>query len=236
MLRIVLLFILAFPYSNHLIAENNNPDPWEGFNRKVFAFNEYVDKTTLKPAARAYKAIAPEPIEYMTNNFFGNLGDFTTAANDLLQFDLKQAANDGGRFIINSTLGLGGLLDVASAMGLEKHREDFGLTLASWGVKSGPYLVLPFQGPSTIRGSVGRAVDGGVISIVPNQINDTQTNVALFAYGTVNTRANLLDAEKIVSGDRYLFIRDAYLSRVDTQVNGIEADDGFGSDGFDDDF
>lgn len=235
-LRILFKCFLLLSLSNLSLADSEISDPLEGMNRKVFTFNETVDKYFLKPIAKGYKWLAPDPVEYMVGNFFSNLGDFTVFSNDLLQLDFKQSGNDGGRFLINSTLGFGGLLDVASSMGLEKHREDFGLTLAHWGVSAGPYLVLPFIGSTTVRDGVGKGVDVAFINILPNQINDNQTNYALAATNAVNIRSKFLNAEGMFSGDKYLFVRDAFMSRRNALIDGPSVDDGFGDGEFEEEW
>lgn len=128
-----------------------NVDSLESFNRSIYSFNVGLDKYFLKPIAKGYKAVTPEFVNTSVTNFFSNLGDVGNAVNNLLQFKVNDAINDTERFVFNSTFGFAGLLDVASAAGLEKHNEDFGQTLARWGVGSGPYIMLPFLGPSTIR-------------------------------------------------------------------------------------
>ncbi len=216
LLRILLLSVLV---SGCAVAPNKS-DPFEKFNRGVFAFNEGVDKIMLKPVAESYQAIMPEPIDQGITNFFNNLDDIIVIANDLLQFKLKQAATDSGRLLLNSTIGLIGFVDVASEVGLPKHEEDFGQTLGSWGITSGPYLVLPFFGPSSVRDALGKGVD---ILFDPRvyYAHAQGTNARNFVLTTnvisaVDTRANLLEVEKILQTaalDRYSYIRNAYLTR-----------------------
>lgn len=186
-------------------------DPIEPFNRAVFAFNETVDRNVLKPVAKGYDKVVPSPLKRMVNNFFSNLNDIVVTFNDLLQFKFRQAASDGSRVIFNSTFGLLGLFEVTTR--LEKHNEDFGQTLRYWGVPSGPYLVLPFLGPSTVTDAVGLAVDtyAGVI----HNINDDVIRNTLYVVNGIRTRANLLDKEQVLDNalDRYSFLRDAYLMR-----------------------
>lgn len=198
-----------------VVKETANPrDPLEAYNRSMYQFNEGVDKAVVKPLAKTYNYILPEPVRKMVSNFFGNLYDIRTTFNDLLQLKFDQAGNDAGRVIINSTFGILGLFDVADH--LEKHDEDFGQTLGYWGVKSGPYFVLPILGPRNVRDTVGFIVDVftnlnpiGWLDYVPAR------NIL---YGTlwVDTRAGLLDSEQIVDEaavDRYSFIRDGYMQR-----------------------
>ncbi len=199
-------------------------DPLESYNRAVYQFNDNVDRYFLKPVAQGYDAVTPAPVQKGVSNFFGNLGDVVTIFNDLLQFKVVQFASDTGRFLINSTLGLGGLIDWASDMGLEKHHEDFGQTLGYWGVPPGPYFVIPFVGPSTIRDAGGEVVDTREFDPIWREIHDgfptsgrdeaTAWNLRIAK--AIDTRASLLKAEKILDEaalDRYTFIREAYLQR-----------------------
>ena len=189
-------------------------DPFEGFNRGVFEFNDVLDRYALKPIAQGYQAVVPETIRFIVGNVFANLGDVYTAFNQLLQGKPRFALTDMTRFVVNSTLGFAGAADVASAIGLERHNEDFGQTLGRWGVPSGPYLVLPFFGPSSLRDAPARYVDSfgnpvGYVSDIP--VRNT-------AYGlsVVDTRASLLKSERLLDGaalDKYSLIRDGWLQR-----------------------
>ena len=185
-------------------------DPFESFNRGVYAFNDTVDRAVAKPIAQGYSSVTPGPVKTMVSNFFSNLDDVVVTANDLLQLKFKQAASDGARVIFNSTFGLLGLINVTDK--LEKHNEDFGQTLGYWGVPSGPYLVLPILGPSTIRDGTGRYADG-FASVISNT-KQVPTRNSAWALEGVDTRAGLLETEKVMDDaviDRYSFIRDAYL-------------------------
>lgn len=189
-------------------ASSNSQDPFESFNRGVYHFNDAVDKVALKPAALAYEAIMPEPAKQASGNFFSNLDDLVTTLNDLLQFKFAEAASDGSRFLFNSTFGLFGVMDVAD--GLEKRNEDFGQTLGYWGVGSGPYLMLPFIGPSSLRDVTRYPVDPNPIA----DIDHSRTRNQLMLAKVVETRASLLEKEAILDEaaiDRYAFIRDTYL-------------------------
>ena len=194
-------------------------DPLERFNRGVFAFNDAVDRAVTKPLAKAYEAVVPQFARQYVGNFFGNLGDVLTAANQLLQGKPALAASDAGRVVVNTVFGFAGLLDIASDLGMEKHREDFGQTLGRWGAPSGPYLVLPVLGPSSVRDGVGTAVD---LTADPlRQFDPTDVRNSAVALRVVDTRQRLLDAEKLVEGaalDRYSFLRDAYLQRRRSQI------------------
>lgn len=191
-------------------------DPYESFNRKVWSFNKGVDKVILKPAAKGYKAVTPDLVEKGVSNFFTNIGEVPTIINDLLQFKLGKAAKDTGRFLINTTLGLAGLLDPATDMGLENQPEDFGQTLATWGIGDGSYLMLPFLGPSTTRDAFGQVIDSAVIYNLYEELdNDTQTEIILRGLDLVQTRAGLLSLDEQLNSapDDYKLIRDVYLQR-----------------------
>lgn len=205
-------------------------DPWEGFNRKVHTFNEVADRWVLRPVARGYVKVTPDPVEQGVSNFFGNLLEVRNVLNDVLQWKWKQAGNDTGRFLINSTLGVAGVFDVARHMNLEQSDgEDFGQTLAVWGVKDGPFVVLPFLGPSTIRDTAGLPVDW--MSHPIDEIDHVPTRNTVQALDFINTRAELLQAEAFVSGDRYVFLREAYLQRRNYLIKDGEVEDDFGDFG-----
>jgi len=192
-------------------AHNPN-DPLEPLNRGIYRFNDTVDKAVIKPVAQGYSAVMPAVGKTMVSNFFSNLDDVVVTANDLLQFKLVQGFSDGMRVFVNTTIGVFGLIDVASTGELKKHNEDFGQTLGKWGVGNGPYLVLPILGPSTLRDSAGLYVDG--YSSPVYQIKHMRTrNQAYLARG-INLRAELLDQEKVLREamlDPYEFTRDSYL-------------------------
>ncbi len=213
--------------SGSLLAQDIEQDPWENFNRSIFNFNEGLDKAIAKPIAKGYRAITPDPVEQSISNVFSNLLEVRNVINDVLQGKLGQAANDSGRFLVNSTLGLAGLFDVAEKMGLpQSDGEDFGQTLAVWGVGKGPFVMLPLFGPSSLRGTVGLPVDS--YSNPVTYINDVPVRNSLYFVDLVATRASLLDAEALISGDKYVFLREAYLQRRDYLVNdGALEDDSF---------
>lgn len=192
----------------------NPADPLESINRGIYKFNDTVDKAVIKPVARGYKAVMPTTGRIMVTNFFSNLDDVVVTANDLLQFKFKQGFSDGMRFFVNSTIGVFGLIDVASIDGLPKHHEDFGLTLGKWGVGNGPYLVLPILGPSTLRDGIGDYVD--TIPDPTFQTDHIPTRNQIYVTKKINRRAELLDQEKVLDEamiDPYEFVRDAYLLR-----------------------
>ena len=190
---------------------NNPTDPYEGFNRAMFQVNEGLDKV-VKPVAQGYDAAAPLPVKVGVGNFFGNLADMWTALNNFLQGKGGQGASDLGRVLVNSTIGIGGVFDVASEMGLEKHSEDFGQTLGTWGVGDGPYFVWPFIGPRTTRDTFGWALDSQVDPVM--NLSDVPLRNSLAGIRLIDVRASLLPADKIVESaafDKYTYIRDAYL-------------------------
>ncbi|MYM93837.1 MlaA family lipoprotein [Duganella vulcania] len=201
-------------------AGPNPRDPYEGFNRAMFSFNDTVDTYALKPAATAYRNVLPNFVQTGVNNFFGNLADAWTGVNNLLQGHGEAGMSDVTRFALNSTLGIVGLFDIASEAGLQKHKEDFGQTLGTWGVPSGPYLMLPLLGPSTVRDTVALPLDikGDIWGYKePVYIRNTGT-----ALRVVDQRANLLNATSLLEDaalDRYEFIRDGFLQRRESQIH-----------------
>lgn len=197
----------------------NASDPFEPLNRSVYQFNDALDRTVAKPVAKGYDAVMPEPGKIMVSNFFSNLDDILVTLNDLLQFKLVQATSDFGRLLINSSVGVLGLVDVASQTGFEKHDEDFGQTLGYWGINSGPYLVLPVLGPSTVRDGIGFYVDTRPSQM--RRVSHMRTRNQLYLTRAINRRAQLLEQEKVLDTaviDRYEFIRDAYLQRRESLV------------------
>lgn len=205
-------------------------DPLERYNRSMYQFNDKVDKYVLKPVAQGYDAVMPNFVQKGVSNFFSNLDDVVVIANDLLQFKLGQMAADTGRFVVNSTVGVFGLIDWASDIGLEKHNEDFGQTLGCWGVPPGPYFVLPFLGPSTIRDTGGLVTDTYAFNPIPREVEndfpppsrDPESLVWNLTFlNAIDTRARLLKAEKILDEaalDPYVFMREAWLQRRNNLV------------------
>lgn len=208
----VLLLMLGLLVS--ACASTGNPkDPLESLNRKVFAFNDAVDNYALQPVAKGYVAATPLPVRSGISNFFANLEDAWIGANSLLQGKLANAGSDVGRLLINSTVGILGLFDVASELGLEKHEEDLGQTLGVWGLGSGPYLVLPLMGPTTLRDSANFA--SSFVDPVQS-VERVATRNVIRAVKLVDTRAQLLDAGRALDEaaiDKYAFMRDFYLKR-----------------------
>lgn len=215
-------------------AEEYNPDPWEGFNRKMFAFNQKADQYVLKPAAKGYKAVTPKPVRSSVSNFFSNLGELRTIASDILQLKMGQAISDTSRFVVNTTLGFFGFFDVATHIGLKEHDEDFGQVLGYWGVGSGPYIMWPLLGPSTVRDSVGLGFEYAAHLSVTDYGRDTEEDLILAGLYGVSVRADLLDAEGMVQGDHYVFIRSFYLQHREFLIKDGQMDDDFGDDDWDD--
>lgn len=204
--------------ANSSISEN---DPYEGFNRAMFNFNERLDEAVLKPVATFYNVIVPKPLNRGIHNVFNNLGNLPTIANDLLQVNFHQAANDFWRFGINSTVGIGGLFDVATTLQLPAYNNDFGLTLARWGYEQSNYLVLPFFGPSSIRDGISLPVDYFAFSIYPYIGQDT-IRYGLYSLGVIDRRARLLQYQPILEEaaiDKYTFVRNAYRQHRSYQVS-----------------
>lgn len=214
-----------------------NKDPLEGINRGVYKFNDVADRAIIKPVATAYKTITPAPIRKGFNNFFNNLGSITTVLNDLLQLKFANAFTDAGRFVINTTFGLAGFIDVASMDKIPHRKEDFGQTLGYWGVGNGAYLVLPLAGPSTLRDAAGFAIDRVTTDPITytHNIGEVRLHNQLRAAQIIDGRAQLLDAGDLVDNaslDPYTFRRDAYLqSRANLVADGAvskkAADDDF---------
>jgi phospholipid-binding lipoprotein MlaA len=190
-------------------------DPYESFNRVMYHFNDFIDTWILKPVAELYNKITPKPLNKGITNFFNNLDNVPTVANDVLQGNLYQASSDAWRLGLNSSIGVLGLFDVATPMGLEPNVEDFGLTLAQWGYKNSNYLVLPFFGPSTVRDGIGIPINYYFLSVYP-YIEPPVDRYRLYALSVVDRRADLLGFEDVMQQaaiDKYTFIRDAYLQR-----------------------
>lgn len=221
---------------------HDQDDPWEGWNRGTQKFNDHLDKAILKPLAKGYEWITPEFIHHGITNFFSNINDIGVTINDLLQFKLTQSGMDGSRFLINTTAGVAGFIDVASMIDLPKHNEDFGLTLGHWGIPSGNYLVLPFFGPSSPRDTIGLVGDALFNPLTYISIfGGTAANAAVAGTRVVNvtdTRANLLTTEKVLDEaavDRYDFIKNSYEQRRDYLLHDGNVPDDTDPDLFDDD-
>ncbi len=199
---------------------NNPDDPLEGFNRSMFSFNESLDSSVIKPVAQAYQTVTPSIVKTAVGNFFSNAGDVWTAVNNVLQGNFADGANDFMRFAINTTVGIGGLIDVASAGGMPKHQADFGQTLGVWGVPAGPYVVLPILGPSTLRDTIATPIDfKGDLLYSRSSVAFRNTTSVL---RIIDKRAGALDAVNLIEEaalDKYVFIRGAYLQRRESQIH-----------------
>jgi phospholipid-binding lipoprotein MlaA len=222
--KIVAAVLLVAAMSGCATTRNNPVDPFEGFNRAVFSFNDGLDRVALKPVATVYQKVLPSFVQTGIGNFFGNLADVWTSVNNLLQGKVESGLNDMMRVVVNSTLGLGGVLDIGSEAGLQKHKEDFGQTLGVWGVKSGPYVVLPLLGSSTLRDTLATPIDfaGDPVSYAESSRGRIAANVLR----VVDARANALGASSLVEDaaiDRYEFIRDAYLQRRESKIHDGES-------------
>jgi phospholipid-binding lipoprotein MlaA len=206
------------------VSAHATEDPLEGFNRAVYGFNNGADKYVVRPIAVGYKAVLPTPARVGVNNFFRNLIDVNAALNAFLQGRFSYGASNLGRVAVNSTLGLFGVIDVASKMEIPQYQTDFGHTLKTWGVAQGPFIMLPFLGPSTIRGTAGTLVDAYASPL--GQIGDRDAQWGLRAISLVDIRAALLGADELLSGDQYIFLRDAYMQRRELLTNdGAVSDD-----------
>jgi len=207
-----------------------NSDPWEPVNRKIYAFNDVADRYLLKPVAKGYQWVTPEFLENGIHRMFANVGEVSNILNSLLQAKFQNTGVSTGRLVINSSVGLLGFFDVASKMGMEVHEEDLGQTLGYWGVKPGPYIVIPLLGPRTVRDGFGSIGDSFVDPA--GYVDHVPTRNTLYGTRLVDTRAQLLEAEEMVTGDRYIFLRDAYLQRREYLVNDGVVEDDFGGGDF----
>lgn len=220
-LRILLLAVVSLYGAGCATApgRTTNDDRWENINRGVYKFNDTLDRATLKPVAKAYKKITPQWFRMGVGNFFANIAYPVTIVNQFLQGKPKLGLQDTGRFIANSTLGVGGLFDVATPMGLPANDEDFGQTLAVWGVHSGPYITLPFFGPSSLRDAPSRAVDYFLGPLTYADIK-WETEWTMRAFDVVHTRAELLTLDPTLQRtfDPYAFVRDAWVQQREFNV------------------
>ena len=224
--RYIKLILITLLFSATIaIAEENPKDPYEGFNRGVYKFNDTIDGAILKPIAMGYNYVTPDVAKKGVNNFYNNITDFITAVNSFLQLNFEQGMTDSGRVIVNTTLGLFGFIDVSSTNVnnyKERNREDFGTTLARYGWRDSAYLVLPLFGPSTFRDGTGLVVDGMFIDPI-GYIDNVRLRNALYVGKIINTRAQLLDATNLMddaSIDPYAFQRDSWLQMREAQIAG----------------
>ena len=227
--KLLLVLLFSFP----LFAKEIN-DPFEDLNRNIFVFNEKLDEKILKPTALVYSKVTPQFARTGVTNFFNNLEEIDTTINQVLQGEIKYAFNDAGRFVINTTIGLFGLIDVASKMGLERHQEDFGQTLGVWGISSGPYIMLPFLGPSNPRDLLSRPISSFLSGTFAMEDNDVK--FTLVGIDALETRERLLDAETLIIGDKYMFVKDAYVQSREYEINNGSTEDDVFLDDMDDIF
>ncbi len=221
---IFILLLLSFTSAEGSSPEVNS-DPLKGVNQVTYRFNNTADKYVLKPIALGYTTITPKPIRRGISNFFGNLGDVNNGVNNLLQGKPRKGLGDFMRIIVNTTIGIGGLFDPASKMGLAKHAESFGQTLSVWGVPQGPYVVLPFFGPNTLTDALLNPLNPRLDPV--RYLYPVDHRNSLFALRAIDDRAELLTAESLVFGDRYIFLREAYLQRRNYLVLDGEVEDEF---------
>lgn len=227
LMRLVLLFSLLLPASPWAqeVERTSDVDPWEPVNRKIYAFNDTLDRWLLRPVAEGYKFVMPDAAERGVTNFIANIYEFNSFFNSLLQGEFVGATHAGGRFVVNSTLGLLGIFDVATPMGITPFRADFGQTLYVWGVDAGPYVMLPVFGPRTVRSAVGYFTD--TYTSIPYLINEQTWAWTFWTVEVIDYRARILDAEDLMTGDRYVFLRNAYLQRREAFDTRGEVEDTF---------
>jgi len=224
-LKAVIMHCLLFTLPVN-VAVAQAADPWQNTNRRLFEFNDFSDTLLVRPVAATYSTLLPRPARQGIGNFFSNIDDINVAVNDVLQFKFDAAFSDTGRFLINSTIGLLGTIDIATSWGLEKNEEDFGQTFGHWGIPSGPYLVVPAMGPSSVRDIFGLVLD---TAFNPFQYKDWYySRTALYLVGEIDARASLLALEELISGDKYIFLREAYLQRREYLVADGEVGNAFG--------
>jgi len=221
---IVALFLCASVFAEDSIPDELSPsankDPWETFNRPMFYFNDWLDTYFIKPLATLYMKITPKPLSKGISNIYNNIDMVPTVVNDVLQFNFYQAVSDTWRLAVNSTIGILGFFDVATEIGLETNREDFGLTLARWGWTQSNYLVLPFLGPGTVRDQIGWPITYEFMTIYP-LIEPDSWRYGLYFGGLLVRRAELLRYENVINQaalDKYTFVRDAYFQRRAYQI------------------
>jgi len=214
--------VAMVPFTANAATED---DPWEGVNRVIFKFNEKLDTYALKPLAQGYQFITPQFLEDGIHNMYRNIGDVRNLANDVLQAKPQAAGVDTARLLMNTTLGVAGFFDVGTKMGLQRNAEDFGQTLGYWGVPSGPYVMLPVLGPSTVRDAVASYPD--TFAERYRYMLDIPARNMAIGMDVIDTRASLLSAEKLITGDRYVFIRNAYLQNREFKIKDGQVDDDF---------
>lgn len=210
-------------------AQAQTNDPWKNTNERVFKLNDYFDRIVVRPVSVAYTTFTPRIARQGIRNIFGNIDDINVLVNDLLQLKFDAALNDSGRLLVNTTLGMGGILDLASGYGLYKNEEDFGQTLGRWGVAAGPYVMLPVFGASNVRDSFGLVLDTLFNPIQYHE--DESLRLALFLVRETDSRSGRLALDELITGDRYLFVREAYVQRREYLVTDGQVEDEFGDFG-----
>ena len=227
--RILMVTSLCVSAQIGLASES---DPWESWNTRVHSFNEHLDSAVLRPVATTYVRIVPSLARRGVSNVFGNILDVTVLLNNVLQLKIEDAASDSGRIFLNTTVGLGGLIDVATAAGLEKNYEDFGQTLGKWGVGPGPYMVLPLFGPSNVRDTLGLFVDTFTNPMTYH--DDPAVRNGTFVLQQVDKRVAVLVVDSLMMGDKYLFTREAYIQQRQYLVLDGQVEDSWDRDEWDD--
>lgn len=221
----VVIFLSLTPY-----GAEEAIDPWESMNRKTYRFNDFADRKLVKPIARAYQKVLPDPIRRSIGNVYGNLGDVGDAINNLLQGKPGDSLRDLVRVAVNTTIGVGGLFDPATRMGLPDHEEDLAQTLATWGVPRGPYFVIPVLGPSSVRDVLSQPFNSRLDPLI--YLDPVAHRNTIYGARLLHQRSDLLVADEVMFGDRYLFLRDAFLQRREF----LEKDGAIDEDPFGDDF
>src|SRR3989344_2159316 len=214
--------ILMAPFAAQAASED---DPWESINRPIFTFNDTVDTYALKPLAQGYQFVTPQFVQDGVHNFFRNIGDVGNLANNVLQLKPHAAGVDTARLLMNTTFGVLGFIDVGTKMGLHRSDEDFGQTLGYWGVGSGPYVMLPLLGPSTLRDAP--AIFPDIYANPVRYIGDVPTRNSLYGLGMIDGRAQYIKSEKLITGDKYNFIRSVYLQHREFKINDGNVKDDF---------
>lgn len=219
---LLIISLLLLPFT----AKAQDHDPWMRLNQHFFSINDYFDQLLLRPIALSYTNLTPRFVQVGVGNVFDNLQDVNVAINDFLQFKIDEGLSDSGRIIINSTIGVGGFLDVATSMGLYRNEEDFGQTLGVWGFEAGPYLFLPVFGASNLRDSVGMMIDALFNPI--RYIENIESRYTLYLADELDFRSSLLAYDELIIGDRYLFVREAYIQNREYVVDDGEVSNEFG--------
>lgn len=221
---------MALVVSSNIVlipASAQTEDPWRTANERVFRFNDFFDQLLVRPIASTYTIFVPRAARQGIGNFFSNIDDINVFVNDLLQLKFSAAVSDSGRFLINSTLGIAGILDIASDLGLRKNEEDFGQTLGRYGIGTGPYVVLPVFGSSNLRDAFGLVLD---TLFNPIQYQDEASlRLTLFLVEEIDSRSGLLALDELVIGNKYLFFREAYVQRREYLLSDGQVEDVFGS-------